>query len=167
MASLHHPIQSALGYLGAASLAPLSFLCMLMIQQCLAPGSHLGGYADDMMLYTLIESPASLQPACDSLLLSVNAPQAWGKKWRNQFEPTKSQALIIDLHRPSSSMPQTTLPYRKNPRSSSSGILLTRHFHTFITSVTLSSEPTNESVCYEKPRVFLIPGAGLRSIKAL
>ena len=35
----------------------------------------------------------------------LNAVSAWGKSWHITFEPTKSQALTIDYHRPATVLP--------------------------------------------------------------
>ena len=65
---------------------------------CLAPGSEMGTFADDITLYACFNTRDDAIQA-DSLQASVNALHAWRTKWHVKFEPSKSQLLRISCHR--------------------------------------------------------------------
>ena len=63
-------------------------------------GAELATYADDTTLYQCISATASISDSAAQLQEAVDAVSHWGSKWKVTFEPSKSQALIID-HRKS------------------------------------------------------------------
>ena len=82
-------------------LGPTLFL--LYVNDCenhLPAHVSLAVYADDTTLYKCITSDGSLQAGHSDLQQAVDALSEWGRSWRIQFEPTKSQAMVISHHRP-------------------------------------------------------------------
>ena len=86
-------------------------------EQCLAPGSSLAVYADDTTLYALIRNPDTIAAAFNSLQASIDCLQTWGAQWKKKFEPSKSQAILLDRHRPSLDVPQLTFDGMQVPES--------------------------------------------------
>ena len=99
-------------------LGPTLFLLYVNdAEQCLAPGSSLAVYADDTTLYALIRNPDTIAAACNSLQASIDRLQTWGAQWKIKFEPSKSQAILLDRHRPSLDVPQLTFDGMQVPES--------------------------------------------------
>jgi len=73
--------------------------------ESLLPGSDLEAFADDTTLYATITSSSSVADAASSLQGSVDRLHGWGQKWRIKFEPSKSQAMTLSLHRRSWDIP--------------------------------------------------------------
>ena len=87
-------------------LGPTLFL--LYVNDCqdiLPPGIGLGTYADDTTLYQSISTTTDIPDASVALQQATYAISHWGSTWRIAFEPTKSQALQIDHHRPPWGLP--------------------------------------------------------------
>ena len=60
-------------------------------------------YADDTTLYSTMSSMETTMTTCQTFQTGVNKVAQWGGggggTWRNQFEPSKSQAMTISRHR--------------------------------------------------------------------
>ena len=101
--SLHH-IQA--GVPKGSILGPKLFL--LYVNDCedtLPPGAELATYADDTTLYQCISATASISDSAAHLQEAVDAVSHWGSKCKVTFEPSKSQALIIDHRKPPPAFP--------------------------------------------------------------
>ena len=82
-------------------LGPTLFLIYVNdCEQCIPPSVHLAVYADDTTVYTCVPDKDSIASSHAELQSAVNAISQWGKSWKIQFEPTKSQAMTISHHRP-------------------------------------------------------------------
>lgn len=68
-------------------------------ETCLADNVSLAVYADDTTLYVAVSSPGQLNQKISALQSTLSALEQWGKMWRIQFEPSKSQAMFLDHHR--------------------------------------------------------------------
>ena len=68
-------------------------------------GVKLAVYADDTTLYQVLRTEATILQSRSLLQAAVDAVFAWGAAWKIRFEPSKSQALIIDHHRPAWAVP--------------------------------------------------------------
>ena len=82
-------------------LGPTLFL--LYVNDCeshLPNGVKLAVYADDTTLYKCVPDSGALRDCNADLQEAVQALSTWGSKWKIQFEPTKSQALVLSHHRP-------------------------------------------------------------------
>ena len=82
-------------------------LFLLYVNDCedhVGDRAQLDAYADDTTLYKCLSS-ANFEDQCQELQVAVNAVNAWGQSWHITFEPTKSQALTIDQHRPATVLP--------------------------------------------------------------
>ena len=71
----------------------------------LGEGEDLAVYADDTTLYQCVAVRADVNDRSRVLQHAVDDLSAWGKAWKISFEPTKSQALTIDHHRPRRQLP--------------------------------------------------------------
>ena len=102
--SLHH-IQA--GVPQGSILGP-TLLFLLYVTDCedtLPAGAELATYADDTTLYLCISATASISDSATQLQEAVGAVSHWGSKWKVTFEPSKSQALIIDHRKPPPALP--------------------------------------------------------------
>ena len=68
--------------------------------KCLAPGTDMGVYADDTILYTIVRSNDCTATQSASLQHSLTALHAWGQKEKVPLEPTKSKCMTISRHQP-------------------------------------------------------------------
>ena len=62
--------------------------------------AELATYADDTTLYQCISATASISDSAAQLQEAVDVVSHWVSKWKVTFEPSKSQALIIDHRKP-------------------------------------------------------------------
>jgi len=90
---------------------------------CLTPGTSLEAYADDNTLYTLVSSVNNLPESADSLQRAVDGLDRWGAKWKVKFEPRKSQAMTISLHRNQWDIPPISFGTATVPESSEMKLL--------------------------------------------
>ena len=67
--------------------------------------TDLAVYADDTTLYQCLAVGADVNEQSRVLQHAVDDLSAWVKAWKISFEPTKSQALTIDRHRPRRQLP--------------------------------------------------------------
>ena len=56
-------------------------------------------YADDTTLYSTLASVESSATECQKFQMGVNNLAHWGATWKIQFEPSKSQAMVISRHK--------------------------------------------------------------------
>ena len=56
-------------------------------------------YADDTTLYSTLSSVESSVTECQKFQMGVNNLAHWGATWKIQFEPSKSQAMVISRHK--------------------------------------------------------------------
>ena len=83
-------------------LGPTLFLLYVNdAEKCLPTNASLAVYADDTTLYATIPSYSDIDQASSLLQKSLDSLDRWGRAWRVQFEPTKSQGMLLDHHRPS------------------------------------------------------------------
>ena len=68
-------------------------------------GVKLAVYADDTTQYQVLRTEAMILQSRSLLQAAVDAVFAWGAAWKICSEPSKSQALIIDHHRPAWTVP--------------------------------------------------------------
>ena len=93
-ASKKYPITA--GVPQGSVLGPTHFILFASdIDQCLSHGVKLSSFADDTTVYSLIRPNDNLQEKAASLETTLSNLAAWGQQWRIQFEPTKSQRLIL------------------------------------------------------------------------
>ena len=93
------PVQA--GVPQGSILGPTLFL--LYVNDCehhLPPGVKLAVYADDTTLYKCVTSNDAVQQCGQDLQSAIHALADWGRSWKIQFEPTKSQAMSLSHHRP-------------------------------------------------------------------
>ena len=93
-----HPITA--GVPQGSILGPTLFLMYVNdAEHHLPAGVRLAVYADDTTVYKCTASEDNV--ATDTLLLQkgLDSLATWGKSWRIDFEPTKSQALTVSHHR--------------------------------------------------------------------
>ena len=94
-------------------LGPTLFLLYVRdIDQCLCPDSQLVTFADDTTLYSLAHSVTLCQSTA-SVQRSLNSLCEWGQCWRNRFEQSKTQRLIICRRR--TTTPDPILTFEKVP----------------------------------------------------
>ena len=62
-------------------------------------------YADDMTLFSTLSSAESSATECQKFQMGVNNLAHWGATWKIQFEPSKSQAMVISRHRNDGAIP--------------------------------------------------------------
>ena len=99
-----YPVQA--GVLQGSILGPTLFLLYVNSCEDVVPdGVKLAVYADDTTLYQVLRTEATILQSRSLLQAAVDAVFAWGAAWKIRFEPSKSQALIIDHHRPAWTVP--------------------------------------------------------------
>ena len=102
--SSEFPIQS--GVPQGSILGPTLFLVYVNdSEDALQEGTDIGTYADDTTLYQCIPMGADIVQSSSRLHATVDSISQWGADWKITFEPTKSQALTIDHHRPPHILP--------------------------------------------------------------
>ena len=94
-----YPVQG--GVPQGSILGPALFLlyvntCEDAVSDCV----KLAVYADDTTLYQVLRTEATIIQSRSLLQAAVDAVFTWGAAWKIRFEPSKSQALVIDHHRP-------------------------------------------------------------------
>ena len=93
-----YPVQA--GVPQGSILGPTLFLLYVNSCEDVVPdGVKLAVYADDTTLYQVLRTEATILQSRLLLQAAVDAVFAWGAAWKIRFEPSKSQALIIDHHR--------------------------------------------------------------------
>ena len=99
-----YPVQA--GVPQGSILGPTLFLLYVNSCEDVVPdGVKLAVYADDTTLYQVLRTEATILQSHSLLQAAVDAVFAWGAAWKIRFEPSKSQALIIDHHRPAWTVP--------------------------------------------------------------
>ena len=102
--SPQYPVQA--GVPQGSILGPTLFLLYVNSCEDVVPdGVKLAVYADDTTLYQVLRTEATILQSHSLLQAAVDAVFAWGAAWKIRFEPSKSQALIIDHHRPAWTVP--------------------------------------------------------------
>ena len=99
-----YPVQA--GVPQSSILGPPLFLLYVNSCEDVVPdGVKLAVYADNTTLYQVLKTEATIIQSRSLLQAAVDAVFAWGAAWKIRFEPSKSQALIIDHHRPAWTVP--------------------------------------------------------------
>ena len=99
-----YPVQA--GVPQGSVLGPTLFLLYVNSCEDVVPnGVKLAVYADDTTLYQVLRTEATILQSRSLLQAAVDAVFAWGAAWKIRFQPSKSQALIIDHHRPAWTVP--------------------------------------------------------------
>ena len=81
-------------------LGPTVFLLYINdAEDHLSQGVDLAVYADDTALFQCLNAMENIDNSSAVFLNAVDSLKAWGSRWRIAFEPSKSQAMTIDLHR--------------------------------------------------------------------
>lgn len=106
--SSHFSIQA--GVPQSSMLGPTLFLIYVNdISDCVSPDCQLASYADDTTLYCLIRADDVSPATFNSLQVSLDDLQAWGSRWKVQFEPTKCQGM--SMSRRSTPLPPSSLSF--------------------------------------------------------
>ena len=99
-----YPVQA--GVPQGSILGPTLFLLYVNSCEDVVPdGVKLAVYADDTTLCQVLRTEATILQSHSLLQAAVDEVFAWGAAWKIRFEPSKSQALIIDHHRPAWTVP--------------------------------------------------------------
>ena len=136
-----YPVQA--GVPQASILGPTLFLLYVNSCEDIVPdGAKLAVYADDTTLYQVLRTEATILQSRSLLQAAVDAVFVWGAAWKIRFEPSKSQALIIDHHRPAWTVPPICfggIPVNEESEIKLLGVTFNTHltFNSHIRSVAL------------------------------
>ena len=128
------PVQA--GVPQGSILGPTLFLLYVNSCEDVVPdGVKLAVYADDTTLYQALRTEATILQSRSLLQAAVDAAFAWGAAWKIRFQPSKSQTLIIDHHRPAWTVPPICFGGRPDNEESEIKLLCV----TFDTHLTFNS----------------------------
>ena len=94
------PFPVAAGVPQGSILGPTLFLVYVNDAADVLPDSvYPATYADDTTLYSTLSSVEACATECQNFQMGVNNLAHWGATWKIQFEPSKSQAMVISRHK--------------------------------------------------------------------
>ena len=100
------PFQVVAGVPQGSIVGPTLFLVYINDAADVVPDSvYPATYSDDTTNFFTLSSAESSATECEKFQMGVNNPAPWGATWKIQFEPSKSQAMVISRHRNHCSIP--------------------------------------------------------------